>query len=313
MLCPDCVPGAALFGLHDPPERLGVREPVPRELFEAYRSFFDYERGPLNAVEEERIESRSWVHEVVSFDAGYRGEHVRLHLYLPTMGSPPFQTVIYWPGWDTFNSPATVDEYFSEQGDYIVRSGRALAFPVYNGTFDRGGQPFGQFGFGSTANRDITLDAVKDLRRSLDYLETRPEIGTRSFAYLGYSWGGVTAPIVLAREDRLRAAVVQIGGSPDLSAAPEVDPVNALPWVEVPFLLLSGEFDSVMPLENAEHYFRLLGSTEKQGAKPRATRSPGTDTPPRAWSELRRAPAGQSFGSIRWSSSNQFSTTTKWS
>lgn len=240
------------------------REPVAPEFFEAYRSLFDYERGPLNLELEERTESRSWVHEVVSFDAGYRGERVRLHLYLPTTGSPPFQTVIYWPGWDTFNGTVPVDEYFSEQADFIVSSGRALAFPVYNGTFGRALEERRLPPFGSTANRDVTLDAVKDLRRSLDYLETRPEIDARSFAFYGYSWGGVTAPVVLAHEDRLKAAIVNIGGSPDLSAMPEIDPVNALPRVKVPVLLLSGEFDTIMPIANARHYFQLLGSAEKR-------------------------------------------------
>ncbi|NNF26929.1 MAG: SUMF1/EgtB/PvdO family nonheme iron enzyme [Gemmatimonadetes bacterium] len=239
------------------------RAPVPPELFEAYRSLFDYERGPLNEELEERIESRSWVHEVVSIDAGYRDERMRLHLYLPTVGSPPFQTVVYWPGWDTFRGGVSVEEYFSEQADFIVRSGRALAFPVYKGTFERGsGTPIPAFG--STDNRDITLDAVKDLRRSLDYLETRPDIDARSFAFYGYSWGGITAPIALAHEARLKAAVVHIGGSPDLSATPEVDPVNALPRVGVPVLILSGEFDTVMPIENARHYYQILGSSEKR-------------------------------------------------
>jgi len=172
--------------------------------------------------------------------------------------------VIYWPGWDTFGGTVPVEEYFAEQADFIVGNGRALAFPVYNGTFERAGRERRIPAFGSTANRDITVDAVKDLRRSLDYLETRTEIDARSFALYGYSWGGVTAPIVLAHEDRLKAAVVHIGGLPDLSATPEVDPVNALPRVEVPFLLLSGEFDSIMPVANARHYFQLLGSEEKK-------------------------------------------------
>lgn len=240
------------------------REPVDDAVFAAYGSMFDYERGPLNDTIEEVDESRSWRREVVSFDAGYRGERMRLFLYLPTVGSPPYQTVIFWPGWDTFRAgTGTVDHYFSELVDYIVRDGRALAFPVYSGTFERG-DGNGLPPFGSSAYRDNTVDGVKDLRRTLDYLETRPDIDARSFAYYGYSWGGVNGPIALTREDRLKVGVVYVGGSPDLSATPEVDPVNALPRVEVPVLLFSGEFDTIFPIENARHYFELLGSEQKR-------------------------------------------------
>ena len=58
------------------------------------------------------------------FDAGYGDERLILHLYLPTTGSPPYQTVLYWPGWDTF-ALDDVDQYFAKQLDFIVKSGRA--------------------------------------------------------------------------------------------------------------------------------------------------------------------------------------------
>ena len=44
------------------------------------------------------------------------------------------------------------------------------------------------------------------------------------------------------------------------SATPEVDPVNALPRVRQPTLVLSGEFDPMVPLANARRYFALLGA-----------------------------------------------------
>ena len=75
---------------------------------------------------------------------------------------------------------------------------------------------------------------------------------------------GSRPPSYWPTRNGLRVAVVHIGGSPDQAATPEVDPVNALPRVEAPFLLLSGEFDTIMPIANALHYFELLGSGEKR-------------------------------------------------
>ena len=44
-----------------------------------------------------------------------------------------------------------------------------------------------------------------------------------------------------------------------MSSTPEVDPVNALPRVRVPLLMFSGEFDGLVPIENARRYFDLVG------------------------------------------------------
>jgi pimeloyl-ACP methyl ester carboxylesterase len=43
---------------------------------------------------------------------------------------------------------------------------------------------------------------------------------------------------------------------------PSANTLHALPRVNVPLLLLSGEFDSTAPLENARRYFELIGTPE---------------------------------------------------
>src|SRR5690606_15458398 len=167
-----------------------------------------------------------------------------------------YQTVVYWPGWDTFGLD-DADEYFAKQLDFIVKSGRAVAFPIYKGTFER------RVGnvrpdFDTVAYRDNAIDTVKDMRRTIDYLETREDIDGRALAFFGYGWGGVNGPMALAQEPRFRVAVIDIGLLPPMATIPEVDPVNALPRVHVPVLLLSGEFDAMVPVENARRYFELL-------------------------------------------------------
>jgi pimeloyl-ACP methyl ester carboxylesterase len=109
------------------------------------------------------------------------------------------------------------------------------------------------------------IEGVIDLRRSLDYLETRTEdIDPGAFAYFGLSQGGVNAPIVLAQEPRLRVAVSYVGfipsPPPPAVMEPAATPLNALPRVRTPLLLLSGEYDSTAPIDNARRYFELLGT-----------------------------------------------------
>jgi DNA-binding winged helix-turn-helix (wHTH) protein/formylglycine-generating enzyme required for sulfatase activity/dienelactone hydrolase len=239
---------------------VGHQEPVGDDVYAAYSRAFDYDRKPLNAVVESTDPTRVWVRERIRLDAAYGEEHLLLHLYLPTVGTPPYQTVVYWPGWDTFGLD-DIDEYFAKQLDFVVKSGRAVAFPMYKGSFERRiGNSRVVPPFDSAAYRDNTIDTVKDLRRSVDYLETRGDIDANALAFFGYSWGGVNGPTALAQEPRFRAAVIDIGLLPPMTTVPEVDPVNALPRARLPLLMLSTEFDAMVPPENARRYFDLIGT-----------------------------------------------------
>lgn len=42
------------------------------------------------------------------------------------------------------------------------------------------------------------------LRRSVDYLQSRDDRDVDRLGYLGISWGGAVAPVLLAREQRIR-------------------------------------------------------------------------------------------------------------
>jgi predicted esterase len=238
-----------------------VREPVSDEVFAAYKGMFAYERSPLNAASEARDETRIWTRERITFDAAYGGERVTLYLYLPRNGVPPYQTVIYWPGGDALTSRSFDDH--PVHLDYVLKSGRAVAFPVYAGTFERGGGVVDP-NASSLSRRDRFIRDIKDMLRSLDYLESRADIDREALAYFGYSWGAAVGPVALAQEPRVRVAVLYVGYVPELTPVyeqhPEIDPVNALPRVHVPVLLLNGEFDTSIPPGGDRRVLELLGT-----------------------------------------------------
>ena len=65
------------------------------------------------------------------------GERMRIRVYLPSRGKPPYQTVIFFPGSymsEMSNPAAFIDEWFF---DFIMRSGRAVVYPTYEGDFER--------------------------------------------------------------------------------------------------------------------------------------------------------------------------------
>ena len=53
---------------------------------------------------------------------------------------------------------------------------------------------------------------AKELRRSVDYIWTRPDVDTTRLAFAGTSWGAALAGTFLAVEPRFRAAVLNVPG-----------------------------------------------------------------------------------------------------
>ncbi len=122
----------------------------------------------------------------------------------------------------------------------------------------RGTAPAGPSGY-----RDLTIQRYKDFKRSLDYLETRPDIAHDQLGYNGGS-SGPQGLINLAEETRIRAAVLVSGGLSPVRTPPEVDAVNFAPRVKVPVLMLNGRYDFGHPVETDQlPMFRLLGTPEK--------------------------------------------------
>ena len=235
--------------------------PVDDATFRGFLALYDYDHTPLNAKVVGRDSSASdWVREDIEFDIS--GNSVRMHavLFLPKHARAPFQTVVLWPASDAFVPPNT-QRLSMAFVDYIVRSGRALIYPIYEHTYGRGGSINVDSPDGTIAHRDQTLRWAREMRRSMDYASTRPEIDTTRFAYVGTSWGGRMAGVMLAIEPRFRAAVLNVPGLSMAPLRPEEDAVNFLPRVTLPVLMLSGKYDSVFPYELSQKpFFRLLGT-----------------------------------------------------
>jgi cephalosporin-C deacetylase-like acetyl esterase len=135
-----------------------------------------------------------------------------------------------------------------------------LVAPIYKGTYERRDGLSGT-GLPRAFYRDHLIMITKDLRRSLDYLESRRDIDATRIGYLGASFGGQLAPIFLAIEPRIKTAVLDSGGLMLRRDMPEVDRLNFVSRVHTPVLMLNGRFDTLFPLETSQiPLFRLLGT-----------------------------------------------------
>ena len=113
----------------------------------------------------------------------------------------------------------------------------------------------------SIEHRDQMRRWVTEMRRSIDYAFSRPDIDTARLAYVGTSWGARIGGTAIATEPRIRTAILNVAGISANAVRPEEDPVNFLPRIRIPVLMLSGRYDSVFPYESSQlPFYRLLGS-----------------------------------------------------
>jgi serine/threonine protein kinase/predicted esterase len=231
-------------------------KPVGDDIFAVYRRLYAYDRTPLNAVIEATEETETYRKHTIELDAAYGPERTRVLLFLPKTGTPPYQTVLFFPAGDAFRLRSSRDMSFL-WGDSIIRSGRAFVHPVYEGTFERVTPPGRK---GANAEREIQISWSRDLGRAIDYLETRSDIDQARLAFYGVSAGAEAGVSMVALEPRLKTSVFQGGGLAEV-LAPEIDPLNFASRVRIPTLMLNGRYDFELPFETAiRPLFALLAA-----------------------------------------------------
>ena len=264
-------PAASFFAAVPFAERdFGVEQPVEDHVFQIYKSLYTYDKTPLNArVESMDDSSPHWKLEHISFDAGYGSERMSAYLFLPkNAGKPPYQTVVYFPGSGVIylrNSKEIIrDDRNMGRIDFLIQSGRAVMYPVYKGTFERGDGLSSDIPEETSFYRDHVIAWSKDLGRSIDYLETRKDIDSVRLGYFGSSWGACMGMIMTALEPRIKANVFLVGGFYLQKALPEVDQINFAPRVKMPTLMLNGRYDFFISPDKAQIPFQMLGTPSEQ-------------------------------------------------
>ena len=236
-------------------------KPVSSEVFEAWRSLYSFDHGDLK-VQAESVDDTSpdWRREKVSYAAAYGDERIPAYLFLPRNATAPYQVMVGFSGANVFHERSSATTTDFDRFTFIMRSGRALLYPIYKSTFERGDgkndTPDMTAGF-----RDHMVMWSKDVGRSVDYLESRSDIAKEKIGYIGLSAGGALAPVFLAIERRFSLGVIYMGGIQQQPSLPEADTVNFAPRVTAPVLMLNGQFDYFFPtVSSQEPLFRLLGT-----------------------------------------------------
>src|SRR5258708_30001311 len=111
---------------------------VSDAIFHAYRSLYSYDKAPLNAsVESYGKPEDDWTAEKITYAAAYGNERAVAYLFLPKKGKTPFQTVVFFPGSNALFL-RQFSLYTTAAFDGMLKSGRAVLYPIYKGTYERG-------------------------------------------------------------------------------------------------------------------------------------------------------------------------------
>ncbi len=253
-----------------PAKDLYEHEAVSDEIFEVFLRQFEYDDLDLD-VRQESVDDSSelWTVERVSVTAPYGDERMIINLFLPKISAPRFQTVIYFPGSASLfkDSSEDIDEYYEYPLflSFLVKTGRAVAYPVYKGTFERRDDRLMSIHMGTNTHQytEFLTQLVKDFRRTIDYLETRPDIDATRLAFYGMSWGALMGSIIPAVETRPKTAILLAGGLYE-SGLPEANPINYVSRVTMPYLMMVGRYDTILDHESsAKPLFELIGTPEE--------------------------------------------------
>jgi eukaryotic-like serine/threonine-protein kinase len=255
-----------------PSRDFSSEKPVSDDAFHVFESFYSYDKTDLDPIVESVDNSPPDCRkEKISFRAAYGNERMTVYVFLPRKVAPPFQTVIYFPvstalrrrSSDTLVSLSSLESGIGALG-FLLQSGRAVVYPIYKSTYERGDALASDRPNTTALYRDHVVQWYKDFARTVDYLETRRDVDTDKLAYFGTSWGAVMGAIIPALEKRLKVSVLVVGGFFQQQTLPEVDQLNFAPRVKIPVLMLNGRYDFVFPVETSQQpMFRLFGTTPK--------------------------------------------------
>ena len=197
---------------------------------------------------------------------------VRGLLSLPGKAEQPLPTIILMHG---LGDRKTVD-YIEAGNQYLLEAGYAvLRLDISN----HGDRFKYDYEFDLTEGyrywtRDLITQTVFDLRRAVDFIESREELDPERIGYFGISLGGIIGTIFCGVEERVRVPVIVLaGGQLNLMFGKKalsgdtknflsiIDPIHYVANISPrPLLMINAEDDDVVPPITS----RLLFKAAKQ-------------------------------------------------
>jgi len=234
---------------------------VSDEVFEVYKSQFDYNK-PLN----------SKTTNIENFQEGYTAQKFELettyesdekltgYIVFSNKFKNKYDPVIVFPNAGSIGN--NNDSGFPNLGlKHLLDEGYAIIHPMYYNTFNREKTIRTFWASDSNDYKDAIIKIGQDYKRTLDYIESRNDFNFDNMSYFGYSWGSTTSNYLLAIDDRIKAAVICVGGLMLQKSKKEVEAHYYVRRIKTPILHIIGKEDGIFGYEeNYKPWKKLIGT-----------------------------------------------------
>ena len=233
---------------------------VDDRTFAEFRRRYAYKPEPLQARVIESVETPDWTREKITYLVA--GKSVPAYLYLPKGFRRPLQVIHFAPAGDVTAGFRTLPQSIEASLAPFIRGGRAVFSVQLEGFLGRPNPP--EWVRPEPAQDeyvDYVVSRVTEIRRGLDYLETRQDLDRSRIGFLGVSAGGGTGVFVTALESRYRSVAFEGTGisRDEEKYAATANRINFVPRITAPKLMLQGRYDEDTSFKSeAEPMFRML-------------------------------------------------------
>lgn len=222
-------------------------------------SFYNYDQSiPLKDSVQSIIDTTDFELLSVSYNSVH-DKRVTALLSLPKKSTTPLPVVILMHG---LGDHKAVD-YVEYGNDLFLKNGFAV---LRIDISDHGDRKNDVYDFDLTGDykhwtRNVISQTVFDLRRAVDFIETRKELDNKRIGYYGISLGGIIGTVFCGVEDRVKVPVIALAGGQlnllyeenALSAEAKefvsiIEPLNFVEQISPrPFLMLNAKNDEIVP------------------------------------------------------------------
>ena len=237
-------------------------EDVSDEVFEVYKSQFDYGNKPLNSI----------TTNIEDFNEGYTAQKFELettyqsdekltgYIVFSNKFKDKYSPVIIFPNASSIGTNS--DSEFPNLGfKHLLDEGYAIIQPMYFNTYNREKILKTFWASESEDYKDAIIKIGQDYKRTLDYIESRNDFDFSKMSYFGYSWGSTTSNYLLAIDERIKAAVICVGGLMLQKSKKEVEAHYYVRRIKTPILHIIGKEDGIFGYEeNYKPWKKLIGT-----------------------------------------------------
>jgi len=246
-------------------------EDVSDEVFNVYKSQFDYNSQPLNSktLNIENFQD-GYSSQIFEMETTYESDEKLFgYVVFSNRFKDKYDPIIIYPNASSIgsNTDTNLPNQLLNVFKYLIDEGYAIIHPVYHNTYSREKTHNTWWPNDSEKYKNTIIKIGQDYKRSLDYIESRNDFNFENLSYFGYSWGSTTSNYLLAIDDRIKAAVLCVGGLMMQKSKKEVEAHYYVRRIKTPILHIVGKEDGIFGFEESYKPWKELIGTAKDKLK----------------------------------------------